>query len=320
MQLAITLRGAHLPSFGYTAQERTHIMDIRELRYIVTLSGARTFGQAADALHVSRQAVAKTLRDVERQAGCRLFERGEDGLQPTEEGRLLIDDAQMLLADFDALCAKHFRTPIPEADGEMRRETLSIALVTGGSIGLPDNLFENFLAAHHGIAISVDEMNSDTVLASVKEGNSDIGVLGTHPDLVSAFDAKLLKAVGVWVVVPQDHPLADRASIGLADLDGQTMVTAGPHNHLHRFVIDRCLAKGVKPNVQAHATEGDMIRRLAQKVGGMFFTFPSSMNEPPPGTRIVKVDVDGGDEFGTYAVRRKGGQHSHAARLFWSSV
>lgn len=298
-------------------------MDIRELRYVVALSDARTFGQAAETLHVSRQAVAKTLCEVERQAGCRLFERGADGLQPTEQGRLLVEDARALLADFDALCARHFRAPDAQAGrggAPAPRETLAIALVTGGSIGLPDQLFETFLARHPDIALSVDEMSSDAALAAVKEGNADIGILGTHPDLVSSLDARLLQAVGIWLVVPEGNMLAEHKTVSLADLDGQTMVTAGPHNHFHRFVMERCLAAGVHPNVQAHAAEGAMIRRLAQEVNGTFFAFPTTMAAPPPGTRVVKVDVDGGDAFGTYAVRRKNGRHSHAARLFWDEA
>ena len=50
-------------------------MDIRDLRYVIALNDCGTLTKAAKRLHVSRQAVAKTVRNLEAEAGARLFER-----------------------------------------------------------------------------------------------------------------------------------------------------------------------------------------------------------------------------------------------------
>ena len=100
-------------------------MDIRELRYMVTLADARTLSRAAERLHVSRQAVAKTLRQVEKQAPARLFQRDADGITPTEQGAAFVRDAREVLGAFDELCASTWassqtRTPRPAGTSRTR--------------------------------------------------------------------------------------------------------------------------------------------------------------------------------------------------------
>ncbi len=319
-------------------------MDIRELRYMVTLADARTLSRAAERLHVSRQAVAKTLRQVEKQAPARLFQRDADGITPTEQGAAFVRDAREVLGAFDELCAQHLGILSNENSstcGCVPHEALAVALVSGGSVGLPRGLFERFVTSHPAIDLSVEEMSSDDVLEAVARDNVDVGILGTHPSLVGQFDVALIQSMGIWLLAPQGHPLAGRQRIGLQDLDGQAMVTAGSHNHLHRFVMERCVRAGVHPSIRANATEGQLIRKLALELGALFFVFPPGLrrDDNPAGTEgkkgaaaekargaegsggsYLKLDIEGGDEFGTYAIRRPDARHSHAARLFWDEA
>ena len=59
-------------------------MDIRELRYVIALNDCGTLTKAAERLRVSRQAVAKTVRNLEAEAGALLFERIDAGYVPTD--------------------------------------------------------------------------------------------------------------------------------------------------------------------------------------------------------------------------------------------
>ena len=56
-------------------------MDIRDLRYVIALNDCGTLTKAAERLHVSRQAVAKTVRNVEAEAGARLFDKAQTDRQ-----------------------------------------------------------------------------------------------------------------------------------------------------------------------------------------------------------------------------------------------
>lgn len=75
-------------------------IDLRHLRHARALAEHRHFGRAARALRLTQPALSRSIAQLERQAGVRLFDRGRGpgGVEPTEMGRLLLDRAADLLA------------------------------------------------------------------------------------------------------------------------------------------------------------------------------------------------------------------------------
>lgn len=311
-------------------------MDIRDLRYLLAIADEGTLTGAAEALHVSRQAAAKALRTLEREAGGRLFERKGPSLSPTERGAAFAREARPVVAAFDELCANNLRHPggAPATDGCPVPETLSIALVTGGKEALPEGFIERFCSAFPSVVLNVEEMSTDSVLAAVAEGNAEIGIVGSHPELLEGFDRCFVRPMGIWLYVPSDHPLAARGGpagrgpVSLADLDGVALVTIGQHNHVHRFVMQRCEQAGVHPDVRATATDPELIRHLARKYHALRFGYPPEAIPLPPDIASLPLAVEGADAFGTYVIRQAGASRtpgsagrkpsrSHAAQRFW---
>ena len=73
-------------------------LDLRHLRHARALAEHRHFGRAARALRLTQPALSRSIAELERQAGVRLFDRGAGGVEPTDMGRLLLDRAAELLA------------------------------------------------------------------------------------------------------------------------------------------------------------------------------------------------------------------------------
>ncbi len=73
-------------------------IDLRHLRHARALAEHRHFGRAARALRLTQPALSRSIAELERQAGVRLFDRGPGGVEPTDMGRLLLDRAADLLA------------------------------------------------------------------------------------------------------------------------------------------------------------------------------------------------------------------------------
>ncbi len=300
-------------------------MDIRDLRYILAINDCGTLTRAAERLHVSRQAVAKSLRGVEVEAGAHLFERVGSRYLPTERGEELVSGGRQIVAAFDQLCSHTLRHPGGSAAAEAApRESLTVALVTGGREALPPGLIERYSALYPQVALSIEEMSTDAVLEAVERGNAEVGIVGSHPALLGTLDFICLRRVGVWLYVPADHPLAKLPSLELADLDRLPMVTAGEHNHVHRFVMDRCAQAGVRPDVRATVTDTSLLGHLLYEHNASCFGFPPSVSETPRGFVALRLCVQGGEWFGTYVVRRSPGPRGsglpdrRAVRTFWS--
>jgi DNA-binding transcriptional LysR family regulator len=72
-------------------------LDLRLLRYFVTLAEYRTFARAAEALHLTQPSLSRQIRRLEQQLGARLLDRTPQGSRLTAAGEVLLPHAKTLL-------------------------------------------------------------------------------------------------------------------------------------------------------------------------------------------------------------------------------
>lgn len=78
-------------------------MEIKQLRAFLAVAAAHSFLGAAEQLYVTRQAVSKTVTQLEDDLGVKLFVRGQSGTELTPAGAYFYPQARALVADFDRL-------------------------------------------------------------------------------------------------------------------------------------------------------------------------------------------------------------------------
>lgn len=72
-------------------------MELRQLRYFVSVVDAGSITRACDSLHVVQSAVSHQLRLLEEEIGCALLVRSAAGVTPTPAGTVLYRDARGIL-------------------------------------------------------------------------------------------------------------------------------------------------------------------------------------------------------------------------------
>ena len=72
-------------------------MDLRQLRYFVTIVQTGSMAAAAKQLHLAQPALSHHLKNLEREFDTRLLERGPKGMSATAKGELLYQHAVALL-------------------------------------------------------------------------------------------------------------------------------------------------------------------------------------------------------------------------------
>ncbi|HMO49521.1 MAG TPA: LysR family transcriptional regulator [Kiritimatiellia bacterium] len=78
-------------------------IDVREMRQVAAIASEGSFAGAAKVLHMSQPALSRSIQEVERKAGFRLFDRGRDGAMLTDAGRAFMQQASDILALADGM-------------------------------------------------------------------------------------------------------------------------------------------------------------------------------------------------------------------------
>lgn len=78
-------------------------IELRQLRYAVATADAQSFSRAAAALNVKQITLSRRVHQLEQQLGVKLFDRTTRGAEPTENGRVVIEQARRIVTDIDNL-------------------------------------------------------------------------------------------------------------------------------------------------------------------------------------------------------------------------
>ena len=289
-------------------------MDIRQLDYFIVAAREGNFTRAADELFLSRQALSKAVRNLEHEVGTTLLVNRDNHLELTAAGRALHRDALPVVQSYRDLESRYARV---SGKAPLKQE-LSVAMAHGTALSLPDRAVDAFRAEQPDILLSVEEVTTETALDMARSGDADISLVGSAPQYLKEFDIALVVQTGVYVFVPDDQPLARRSSLELRDLDGQPFVTFGKRNHLHRYFLEACDREGVQPNILMTTSDLELLVRSADEQRAIYFGFPPDVRAADKTNRaLIPVNLGCDDDFGTYAIKRKGAPLSSSAQAFW---
>lgn len=141
-------------------------LEIGLLRSFVEIAACGGFGRAARRLNRTQSTVSLHMRRLEQAAGARLIERGPRHFALTEAGRMLLDDAQRLLAQHDRCLAR------------LRRPSLTGALSVGVSEDFAGRqaprILASFTLAHPGVRLEVRSGLAGTLRRALQQGEIDL--------------------------------------------------------------------------------------------------------------------------------------------------
>ncbi|MEX2980641.1 LysR substrate-binding domain-containing protein [Streptomyces sp. C36] len=254
-------------------------MEIRQLRYFLTVAEELHFGRAADRLHIVQSAVSQQVRRLEHDLGAELFDRTTRTVALTEAGRQLLPHARDVLA-----AEARARAAI-----DRLRTERAVTLRLGTSSGLGTRL-EGILAAFARLApdapLELVTAATDTRLKDVRSGELTATLLrGERED--TGLELLPLWQDPLMVALPARHDLAARDGIDMADLAGLPLrLTPRPRNPaLFDLVTRSCRAAGFEPVLGPEfTTVQDTLATIAYgKPSWTVFYAPHADQLPVPG-------------------------------------
>ena len=192
---------------------------LRQLAYVQAIAETGGIAQAARKLNISQPSVAQGLDKLEAVTGLSLFERHHArGVTLTTQGRRFLEHANGLLKHADQVQRDAEALAAFEA-GELRLGCFA----TIAAFHLP-GLIRSFERVCPSVRVSAEEANLEWLAEKVHEGRLDVGLTYDIGNTLDGLDVCPLTAIEPAVLLPSDHPRAERKSIRLRDLADEPYV------------------------------------------------------------------------------------------------
>lgn len=229
------------------------MLDLRQLQYFVIVAEEEHVGRAAEKLHISQSPLSRQIAQLEERLGLTLFERSQQRIRLTRDGRVFLDEARSLLTH-----AKRLES-LAQRLGRGDEGGLCIGYIENAmhSGVLPNGLRE-LRASRPQLHIALYNMHSAEQLEGLRQRSLDIALLvepplADDPDLLCAMvlDDPMLLAL------PENHPLASALELAPADLAGLDWIAVRHKESMlsrDEFVA-ACAVAGFTPNIKMEATE-----------------------------------------------------------------
>jgi DNA-binding transcriptional LysR family regulator len=145
-------------------------LSVRQMRAFLHVARIGNFTRAAEQAHMTQAGLSTLVREMERQLGCRLFDRTTRMVVLTAAGRRLLPVVERVLTELDDVTA-HLG-----AEGDQARQTLRIAATPLVSSNLLPQVFGQFRESHPSIQLKLFDADLRDVETMVAAGEADMGL------------------------------------------------------------------------------------------------------------------------------------------------
>jgi DNA-binding transcriptional LysR family regulator len=245
-------------------------MELRHLRYFVTVAEELHFGRAAQRLHIQQPPLSRQIQILEAELGFLLFERSRRRVELTPAGSALLVRVRQV---FDALDAA-IHDARSASEGESGRLVIGYPSSLAYS-GLTE-LLRAFRTRFPAVELTLHELSPGEQIDALKAGGLDVGFVRSSledPALV----AELVRREALMVVLPDDHPLTAQRTIPLEALAKEPFVMFPRARGPAYFdqLMGLCRGAGFTPRIVQEAPQLDIVSMVAAGFG--ISIMPSSM-------------------------------------------
>lgn len=236
-------------------------MNIRHLRYFVTLAREGHFGRASLACHVTQPTLSEAVRQLERELSVQLIDRkGQRYSGLTKEGQRVLGWAQRILADQKAL----------EQELDEIRQGLSGELNFGvipAAMPVAPLVTRAFTRRHPGVTLRLLSLSSIDIQRGLDEGTLEVGMTYLDNEPLRNVRSRALYDEQYMLLTPTGGLFDERRTVRWHDI-AQLPLCLLTRDMQNRRIIDRLLAEGGAPVPKVAVETNSILALIAQVRSG----------------------------------------------------
>ncbi|MER5459161.1 MULTISPECIES: LysR family transcriptional regulator [unclassified Streptomyces] len=243
------------------------------LAYFAGVARHEHVTRAAQEMGVPQSTLSRAIVRLEEDLGVTLFARKGRTVSLTPAGRTFLTSVERALAEVER-AAESVQADADPSGGKVAFGFLH----TMGSETVP-GLIRAFRADHPRIRFTLVQNYGEAMLERLRAGDLDLCLTSPVPDAPDLV-ARRLDEQRLRLVVPDDHRLAGRKRIRLAEAADETFVTLEPGYGLRRITDDLCAEVGFTPRIAFEGEEAETLRGLVAAGLGVALLPPPAVARP----------------------------------------
>ena len=188
-------------------------MELRHLRYFITVAEELSFSKAALKLHTAQPSLSQQIKDLEDDIGVQLFHRTKRKVELTEEGLVFLEQARLTLTQADKAITMARQVAAAKV------QYLKIGFVPSAEILIFPYILPRLRVKLPKLQIRTLNLKESDQIAELKKGDLDI-IFINQEFQNEVFASQLILKEPLVFMLPKHHPLAQLTEIPVGQLNG----------------------------------------------------------------------------------------------------
>lgn len=225
-------------------------MNLELVRTFLSVAQRGSLSQVAELQRVSQSTLTRQMNALEQEVGGRLLERGPAGVALTATGHALCEAMGPVLVEFDRAMAR------VREHAAGKQSTLHIGYLLSAGPRYLNPALARLRREHPEVKVALHDQSPGEQIAAMRRGELDVALVGQSGTLLTReFYVQQITVRPVVVALAATHPLAERETLGLAELKGELFVRV-PEADLpgyNRWLVQLCRRAGFRPRFTSDA-------------------------------------------------------------------
>jgi DNA-binding transcriptional LysR family regulator len=224
-------------------------MNFKQFNYLIALAQERHFGRAAKRCNVAQPTLSTAIRTLEDELGVPIVMRGQQFLGFTTEGQRVLEWAERIVADQDAM-VQELSEMRGSLHGRLRIGVVPTALPTVSRLTLP------FSDTYPDVSIVARAMSSLEIQHSLDNFEIDLGITYLDNDPMPRMKSTpLYREYYCLVHAIQNHPEPQIMTISWRDAADLPLCLLSPDMQNRRIIDGAFAAAGCQPTPQIETND-----------------------------------------------------------------
>lgn len=283
-------------------------MDIKHMRYFVTIVKEGGMTEAADHLFISQPTLSKAISNIEDELDVTLFDRDKRRLSLTDAGKVLLDQCEEILRLHDNLPVD-LKNMMGIVQGQLK-----IGLPSIMNVNTLITVVKEFHNKYPQVTFQLIQGGGRSIEDLLEKNEIDLGIT-VLPAQSRAFDSYHFIHEPLILVVHPDHPFSYRHNVQLAELEFEPFIMFDEDFYLNEIIMSACKSAGYVPNIVAWTAQWKFIEEMIKANLGVCILPKSSASMLDP--TFTQVNISNPELYWKLGVIWNKEQHMGALTKEW---